>query len=116
MGFGYILWKRTQALKTLAIIFALGLVSFAAYETLPNFQSLVDLTFSPSDDSSLQSVDDGARVSTWATRGPQLSMHLFSARGSTIGEEFRDYGTVVRITFLFRCSWKLASLAEFSSY
>ena len=49
-GFGYILWKRTQTFKTLAIIFIVGLASVTAYETLPNFQSLVDLTLSPPDD------------------------------------------------------------------
>jgi hypothetical protein len=43
-----------------------------AYETLPNFQSLVDLTLSPSDDAPLQSVDDGARFSTWVHEAPKL--------------------------------------------
>jgi O-antigen ligase len=72
VGFGYILLKRTQALKTLAIIFILGLASVAAYETLPNFQSLVDLTVSPSDDAPLQSLDDGSRVSSWVHEAPKL--------------------------------------------
>ncbi len=67
-GFGYILWKRTQALKTLMIIFIVGAVSCTAYEVLPNFRSVVDLTLSPS--SELQSVDDGSRFSTWAHEGP----------------------------------------------
>ena len=71
VGFGYIFWKRTQTLKTLAIIFIVGLASVTAYETLPNFQSLVDLTLSPPDDTSLQSVDDGARFSTWV-KAPKL--------------------------------------------
>ena len=68
-GFAYILWKRTQAIKTFAIIFILGLASVAA-ETLPNFQSLVDLTLSPSEDAQFESVDDGARVSTWIHEAP----------------------------------------------
>ncbi|MGA9041178.1 MAG: O-antigen ligase family protein [Terriglobales bacterium] len=71
-GFAYILWKRTQAIKTFAIIFILGLASIAAYETLPNFQSLVDLTLSPSEDAQFESVDDGARVSTWIHEAPKL--------------------------------------------
>ena len=72
IGFGYILLKRTQAVKTLAILFTLGLASLVAYETLPNFKSLVDLTLSPSDHAPLQSVDDGARISTWTHEAPNL--------------------------------------------
>ena len=71
-GFGYILWKRTQTVKTLAIIFIVCLVSVTAYETLPNFRFVVDLTLSPADDAPLQSVDDGARVSTWTHEAPNL--------------------------------------------
>jgi O-antigen ligase len=71
-GFGYILWKRTSPLKSLMIIIIIGLASIAAYETLPNFRSVVDLTLSPSDDAALQSVDDGARISTWIHEGPKL--------------------------------------------
>ncbi len=71
IGFGYILLKRTQTLKTLVIIFILGLASLAAYETLPNLKSLVDLTVSPEDTQS-QSVDDGARISTWAHEAPNF--------------------------------------------
>ena len=71
-GFGYILLKRTQTLKTLVIIFIVGLVSITAYEILPNFRSVVDLTLSPSDDATLQSVDDGSRISTWVHEGPKL--------------------------------------------
>lgn len=72
IGFGYILLKRTQAVKTLAIIFILGLASLAAYATLANFKSLVDLTISPAEDGQFQSVDDGARISTWAHEAPKL--------------------------------------------
>jgi hypothetical protein len=52
VGFGYILFRKTQAgnLKTLAILAILGVSLFVAYETLPNLKSLVDLTISPSDD------------------------------------------------------------------
>ena len=71
-GFGYILLKRTQTLKTLVIIFIVGLVCITAYEILPNFRSVVDLTLSPSDDATLQSVDDGSRISTWVHEGPKL--------------------------------------------
>jgi len=71
-GFGYILLKRTQTLKTLVIIFIVGLVCITAYEILPNFRSVVDLTLSASDDATLQSVDDGSRISTWVHEGPKL--------------------------------------------
>ena len=59
-------------MKTLAIIFIVCLVSVTAYETLPNFRFVVDLTLSPADDAPLQSVDDGARVSTWTHEAPNL--------------------------------------------
>ena len=72
VGFGYILLKRTQTLKTLVIIFILGLASLAAYETLPNFKSLVDVTISPAADAQSQSVDDGARISTWEHEAPNF--------------------------------------------
>ncbi len=72
VGFGYILWKRAQTLKTLAIILIVGLACLAAYETLPNFKSLVDLTLTPSDDSQFESVDDGARISTWVHEAPKI--------------------------------------------
>ncbi len=71
-GFSYILWKRTQTLKTTVIIFIVCLASITAYGTLPNFRSVVDLTLSPSNDAPLQSVDDGSRVSTWVHEGPKL--------------------------------------------
>jgi O-antigen ligase len=71
-GFGYILWARTQNLKILAIVTVVGLASLTAYDTLPTFKSLVDLTFSPSDLSTPLSVDDGDRVSTWVHEAPKL--------------------------------------------
>jgi O-antigen ligase len=72
IGLGYILWQRKQTVKTWAIIFILGLTSFAAYQTLPNFRSLVDLTLSPSTDTQFQSVDDGARIWTWVHEAPKF--------------------------------------------
>jgi O-antigen ligase len=71
-GLGYILWKRMKAIKTLAIIFILGLAALTAYETLPNFKSLVELTLLPSEDAQSQPVDDGARISTWTHEAPKL--------------------------------------------
>lgn len=71
-GFGYILCKRTQAIKTMAILVILGLASLAAYETLPAFKSLVDVTVSPDQGTTSQPVDDGARISTWAQEAPKL--------------------------------------------
>jgi O-antigen ligase len=71
-GFGYIAYKRTQAVKTLAILLILGLASLAAYEALPSFRSLVDVTLSPADNSASQSVDDGARISAWAQEVPKF--------------------------------------------
>ncbi len=132
VGFGYILWKRTQALKTLAIIFTLGLASLVAYETLPNFQSLVDLTLSPSDDSSLESVDDGGRVSTWAHEAPKFTnAPLFGTgfyhRGGISGlwdsgshnffiQMFLETGIVggVLILLIFAVNWRQAGLAATS--
>jgi O-antigen ligase len=71
-GFGYILCKRDHAFKTLAIIVVFGLLFLAGYETLPNLRSLVDLTVSPSENGQSQSVDDGARISTWAHEAPKF--------------------------------------------
>ncbi|MGA6984371.1 MAG: O-antigen ligase family protein [Candidatus Sulfotelmatobacter sp.] len=71
-GFGYILWKRTRAVRTLAVIFMLGSVSLTAYETLPTFKSLVDLTFSSAENSSSEPLDDGARLSSWSEEAPKF--------------------------------------------
>jgi O-antigen ligase len=126
-GFGYIFWKRTQTLKTLAIIFIVGLASVTAYETLPNFQSLVDLTLSPSD-APLQSVDDGARFSTWVHEAPKLVNAPilgtgFYHRGGTSGlwdsgshnfflQMFLETGVVggILMMSLFALTWRQAGL------
>jgi O-antigen ligase len=71
-GLGYILWKRMKAMKTLAIIFILGLAALTAYETLPKFKSLVHLTLLPSEDAQSQPVDDGARITTWTHEAPKV--------------------------------------------
>ncbi len=71
-GFGYILLKRTQTAKTLAIVVILALASLAAYETLPNLKSLVDLTISSSQTTQSDSVDDGGRISTWSHEAPKF--------------------------------------------
>jgi O-antigen ligase len=127
-GFGYIFWKRTQTLKTLAIIFIVGLASVTAYETLPNFQSLVDLTLSPPDDTSLQSVDDGARFSTWVHEAPKLVNAPilgtgFYHRGGTSGlwdsgshnfflQMFLETGIVggILMVSVFALTWRQAGL------
>jgi O-antigen ligase len=126
-GFGYIFWKRTQTLKTLAIIFIVGLASVTAYETLPNFQSLVDLTVSPSN-APLQSVDDGARFSTWIHEAPKLVNAPilgtgFYHRGGTSGlwdsgshnfflQMFLETGIVGGILMMsvFALAWRQAGL------
>jgi len=126
-GFGYIFWKRTQTLKTLAIIFIVGLASVTAYETLPNFQSLVDLTLSPSD-APLQSVDDGARFSTWVHEAPKLVNAPilgtgFYHRGGTSGlwdsgshnfflQMFLETGIVggILMMSIFALTWRQAGL------
>jgi O-antigen ligase len=71
-GFSYILFKRTRAMKTLAIVVILCFASFAAYETLPAFKSLIDVTLSPDEGITSQPVDDGARLSTWAREAPKF--------------------------------------------
>jgi O-antigen ligase len=73
VGFGYILWKRTQTVKALAILVVLAVSSAAAYEALPSFKSLVDATLSPAQSGNSQdSVDDGARISTWRQEAPKF--------------------------------------------
>jgi O-antigen ligase len=73
VGFAYILWKRTQTIKALAILVILAIFSAAAYEALPSFKSLVDATISPAKSlDSQDAVDDGARVSTWQQEAPKF--------------------------------------------
>jgi O-antigen ligase len=71
-GFGYLFWKRTQAVKTLAILVMLSVITATAYQTLPSFKALVDATLSPAGNSNPESVDDGGRVSTWQHETPKL--------------------------------------------
>lgn len=131
-GFGYILWKRTQTLKSVLIIVLVGLASITAYETLPNFRSVIDLTLSPSDDAPLQSVDDGARISTWIHEGPKLiDAPLlgtgFYHRGGTSGlwdsgshnfflQMFLETGVVggILVISLFVLAWRQARLTAMS--
>jgi O-antigen ligase len=73
VGFGYVLWKRTQAVKAFAIVGILGLFFLAAYHTVITFQSLVDATFSTDPGSnSEQFVDDGSRVDSWKHEGSKF--------------------------------------------
>jgi len=127
-GFGYILWKRTQTLKSVLIVVLVGLASITAYETLPNFRSVIDLTLSPSDDAPLQSVDDGARISTWIHEGPKLiDAPLlgtgFYHRGGTSGlwdsgshnfflQMFLETGVVggILVISVFVLAWRQAGL------
>jgi len=131
-GFGYILWKRTQTLKSVLIVVLVGLASITAYETLPNFRSVIDLTLSPSDDAPLQSVDDGARISTWIHEGPKLiDAPLlgtgFYHRGGTSGlwdsgshnfflQMFLETGVVggILVISLFVLAWRQARLTAMS--
>jgi hypothetical protein len=103
------------------------LASVTAYETLPNFQSLVDLTLSPSD-APLQSVDDGARFSTWVHEAPKLVNAPilgtgFYHRGGTSGlwdsgshnfflQMFLETGVVggILMMSLFALTWRQAGL------
>ena len=131
-GFGYILWKRTQTLKSVLIVVLVGLASITAYETLPNFRSVIDLTLSPSDDAPLQSVDDGARISTWIHEGPKLiDAPLlgtgFYHRGGTSGlwdsgshnfflQMFLETGVVggILVISVFVLAWRQARLTAMS--
>ncbi len=132
MGFGYILWKRTQALKTAAIFFIRGRASHAAYEILPNFKSVVNLTISPAEDAQFQSVDDGARFSTWAHEAPKfINAPLwgtgFFHRGGVSGlwdtgshnfflQMFLETGVVggVLLILIFALTWRQAGLVAAS--
>ncbi len=71
-GIGYVAWKQKQAAKSVVILFVLGAASIVAYDTLPNFASLVDMTLSPADGSSPAGVDDGGRIGTWEHEAPKL--------------------------------------------
>ncbi len=131
-GFGYILWKRTQTLKSVLIVVLVGLASITAYETLPNFRSVIDLTLTPSDDAPLQSVDDGARISTWIHEGPKLiDAPLlgtgFYHRGGTSGlwdsgshnfflQMFLETGVVggILVISVFVLAWRQAGLTAMS--
>jgi O-antigen ligase len=112
------------------IIFIVGVVSFTAYEVLPNFRSVVDLTLSPS--SELQSVDDGSRLSTWAHEAPKLiDAPLlgtgFYHRGGTSGlwdsgshnfflQMFLETGVVggILVISVFVLAWRQAGLTAMS--
>jgi O-antigen ligase len=131
-GFGYVLFKRTQTLKTLVIILILGSASLAAYETLPNLKSLVDLTISPVEDTQSQSVDDGARISTLAHEAPNfINAPLFGTgfyhRGGASGlwntgshnfflQMFLETGIVGGLLLLaiFALTWRQAKLTAIS--
>lgn len=75
-GCGYLLWKKSRRTKAFTITFLLASVVVGAYATLPNVQSLIDSTISPSpEESALNSgtgVDDGARLSTWTHEAPKF--------------------------------------------
>jgi O-antigen ligase/polysaccharide polymerase Wzy-like membrane protein len=73
VGFGYIFWKRAQAVKTIAIVAICCCACLGAYAALPTFKSVVDLTFSPPAVSAPQAVDDGARIATWVHEAPKLT-------------------------------------------
>jgi O-antigen ligase len=72
VGCGYLFSRRTRNVKIWAIIVIVAMASFAAYETIPKFESLVDMTLSPTEDAHLRSVDDGGRVFIWGHEAPRL--------------------------------------------
>lgn len=134
VGFGYVLWKRTHAVKTFAIVCILCCAILAAYATLPTFRSLVDLTVSPSADPNSQSVDDGARLATWAHEAPKLTnAPLFGTgfyhRGGASSlwpsgshnffiQMFLETGIVggTLILFVFARAWRQAGLSAVRRY
>jgi O-antigen ligase len=72
-GFGYLVWKRVEATKTLAILILLSVLSTLGYMTLPQFKSLVDATLSPAKSITTEEpVDDGARLWTWQHEAPKF--------------------------------------------
>ena len=131
-GFAYILWKRAQTLKTLVIILILGLASLTAYETLPNLKSLVDLTISPAQDTQSDSVDDGARISTWEHEAPNfINAPVFGTgfyhRGGASGlwntgshnfflQMLLETGSVggILMILIFALAWRQAQLTAIS--
>ena len=72
VGCGYIFWKKTRRIKSFAVILVLGLAGIAAYRTLPNFESLVEATISPSQEEVGNGLNDGTRLTTWAHEAPKL--------------------------------------------
>ncbi len=134
VGFGYVLWKRTQAVKSFAIVSVLCCTSLAAYATLPTFKSLVDLTVSPSADPNSPSVDDGARLATWAHEAPKLTnAPLFGTgfyhRGGSSSlwpsgshnffiQMFLETGIIggTLVLFVFGRSWRQAGLSVARRY
>jgi O-antigen ligase len=128
-GFGYVLWKRTQAVKTFAIVSIFCCASLAAYATLPAFKSLVDLTLSPTADPGSQSLDDGARLSTWTHEAPKLAnapllgtgfYHRGGASSLWVSgshnffiQMFLETGVIGGglVLFIFGLSWRQAGLA-----
>jgi O-antigen ligase len=127
MGFSYLLWKRIKTTKIFAILIVLSVISAAAYQTLPSFQSLVDVTFSLSGKSNSAGVDDGARLSTWQHEAPKFVNAPFFGtgffhRGSLSGlwdsgshnfflQMFLETGLVggSLVILLFACAWRQAS-------
>jgi O-antigen ligase len=75
VGCAYISWKKTRKTKAFAILLLLGLTGSVAYNTLPNFKSLVDTTVASPDDEEtyrVSRIDEGARVTTWMHEAPKL--------------------------------------------
>jgi O-antigen ligase len=128
-GFGYIFVKKTQNLKIVIMIVVIGSASILAYEALPTFKSLVDLTLLPTETSGSQSVDDGGRIATWAHELPKLinSPLLgtgFYHRGDTSGlwetgshnffiQMFLETGIVggVLVISIFAIAWQQAGFS-----
>jgi O-antigen ligase len=73
VGFGYLMWKRIQDTRTLAVLMVLSVLSAAAYMALPTFKALINATLSPAKSTtSEEPVDDGARVWTWEHEAPKF--------------------------------------------
>jgi O-antigen ligase len=132
VGCSYIFFKKARRTKAFAIVLFLGLMIAGAYAILPNFKSLVDLTFSSSEDvetSRVSGVDEGERVTTWMHEAPRLiNAPLlgtgFYHRGPTAGlwetgshnffiQMFLETGVVggVLVIMIFALMWRQAGSA-----
>jgi O-antigen ligase len=131
-GCGYIFLNKSRKTKAFTVVLTLALTGSIAYETLPNFKSLVDTTISSPEDGEtyrVSGVDEGARVTTWVHEAPKLiNAPLlgtgFYHRGGTSGlwdtgshnffiQMFLETGVVggVLVVMVFVLMWRQAGTA-----